>query len=200
MHQNVELFTTSITMMHIYYPTLDAISQQTQQLDGVACRHCGKTEQLVSHGFVYKKQALATAPVPVGKRVLCSQRFGRTGCGRTVQLYLASMVRYLHGGGQALACFIASLLVGMTMANAYQQATSRDEPRHAYRWLQKLFLHLSEYRRQSHTVQFTDVNSPQHPRDSSRQRLIVATLERLLLRYPAPLCATYQLSLQRSFL
>lgn len=187
-------------MMQIYYSTLDAISQQTMQLDGVACLHCGKREQLVSHGFVYKKQAVATSPVPVGKRVLCSQRFGRTGCGRTVPLYLASIVRYLHGAGQALERFVVCLLAGMTITLAYRQISGRHETRQAYRWFNKLFSRLSDYRRLMHRIEFTENVPPDNERPSTRRPLLIATLARLLQHFSAPLCATYQRTLQTSFL
>jgi hypothetical protein len=45
--------------MQIYYESLDAITQQTAQLDRLSCRHCGQTAQLISHGYIYKKQSLA---------------------------------------------------------------------------------------------------------------------------------------------
>ena len=86
--------------MQIYYASLPAIEQQTRQLDHAQCRHCGQTQQLVSHGFIYKKQVGAD-PIATGKRVLCSNRHQHTGCGRTMQLYLDATVRYLH-----VACYV----------------------------------------------------------------------------------------------
>lgn len=186
--------------MQIYYPTLEAISQQVQQLGGVACRHCGKSEQLVSHGFVYKKQAVATAPKPVGKRVLCSQRYGRSGCGRTVQLYLAPIVRYLHYAGSAVVGFVLSLMTGMTIAKAYQQATGTAEPGNAYRWLKKLLMRLSDYRSLSHGVAFKGNEHDHHRAIPLRRCLLFSTVERLLQRFVEPLCATYQHTLQIAFL
>jgi len=199
LHQYAHLFTNSMTMMQTYYSTLEAIAQQTQQLDGVACRHCGKREQLVSHGFIYKKQAVASNPVSVGKRVLCSQRFGRTGCGRTVQLYLASVVRYLHAAGPALANFIGHLLAGLAIAKAYQQATGATESRQSYRWFNRMFLRLSDYRSQSHRAPVPSESGPCKAHGSLRRHLLTTTLEHLLRHFQAPLCATYQQQLQTSF-
>ena len=78
--------------MQIYYPSLQAIEQQTMQLDSEQCAHCKQTHQLVSHGFIRKKRAGAE-PEAVGKRVFCSNRNHHAGCGRTMQLYLDSTVR-----------------------------------------------------------------------------------------------------------
>jgi transposase-like protein len=187
-------------MMQRYYPTLDAISQQTRQLDDVPCLHCRKSKHLVSHGFIYKKQAVATAPKPVGKRVLCSQRYGRSGCGRTIQLYLASVIRYLHYDGRAVVCFVLALMTGMTIAKAYQQATSTADPCNAYRWLKKLLMRLSDYRSLSHGVAFKDIERDHNDVTPLRRCLLFSTFDRLLQRFAEPLCATFQHTLQVSLL
>jgi len=35
--------------MQTYYPSLEAINQQTLQLESEQCKHCRQTHQLVSH-------------------------------------------------------------------------------------------------------------------------------------------------------
>ena len=63
--------------MQIYYPSLQAIEQQTMQLDNEQCVHCKQAHQLVSHGFIRKKR-VGAEPEAVGKRVRC--RHIRPGC------------------------------------------------------------------------------------------------------------------------
>lgn len=118
--------------MQIYYASLQAIEQQTMQLDLARCPHCGQSHQLVSHGFIYKKQ-VGAEPEAVGKRVFCSNRYQHTGCGRTMQLYLDATVRYLHHAGSAVVAFALSLMAGMSIQLAYYHATGTATPRHAYR-------------------------------------------------------------------
>ena len=190
--------------MQIYYTNLDAISQTTMQLDQVLCLHCGKAGQLVSHGFVYKKQAVATEPMAIGKRVLCAQRHQRSGCGRTVQLMLATMLRYLHVAGSVVVTFMSHLTQGLSIAKAYQQSTGTLDSRHAYRWLEKLLACLSHYR--------TLVPHAQHVRDfvaadpapsgalPTRRHLLVSTFALLMLHFGVPLCAAYQLASQSALL
>ena len=72
--------------MQTYFPSLDAIHQQTMQLACEPCQHCGQAHQLVSHGFIRKKQPGGQDLQPVGKRVFCSNRYRHTGCGRTTLL------------------------------------------------------------------------------------------------------------------
>jgi len=186
--------------MQFYYPSLCAIEQKTMQLAHAQCVHCQQTQQLVSHGFVYKKQAHA-APQAVGKRVFCSNRRRHTGCGRTMRLYLDSTVRWLRYAGAYVVAFILGLIAGRAVQQAYGQATGTDDPRHAYRWLHRLGAQLSRYRSLSHQPLFQDAEaSPATANRPVRTRLLVSTCKQLLQRFGAPLCAQFQQQTQQSFL
>jgi hypothetical protein len=185
-------------MMQIYYPSLEAIHQHTTQLDHAKCIHCNQTNQLVSHGFIYKKQTCAE-PEAVGKRIFCSNRNHRTGCGRTIQLYLDSIVRYLHYAGACVVAFVLSLINGMTIARAYHQATNADTPRNAYRWLNKLAAQLSHYRSLLHQPLLQNIE-PAIAATSQRRCLLASTFQTLLQRFGQPLCSRYQQQWQRSLL
>lgn len=185
--------------MHTYYADLSAIEQQTRQLEHEQCRHCQRTH-LVSHGFVYKKQSKAK-PRPVGKRVFCSNRRRHTGCGRTMRLYLASTVRALHYAGAQLVAFVLALIAGMTVRQAYRQATGCADPRHAWRWLNRFDAQLSLYRSLAHQPPLHDTDTPTvRANRPARYRLLASTFGRLLQQFGQPLCERYQCDLQRSFL
>lgn len=183
--------------MKIYHASLHAIQQQTMQLSHEQCQHCKQSHQLISHGFVYKKQAVAEPEQAVGKRVFCSNRDGHTGCGRTIRLYLDTRVRYLHYAGCCVVAFVVLLMGGMSVQRAYRQASGTEDPRNAYRWLHKLWAQLSVYRSLLHQpmLQQSVVTNP-HP----RLGLLVSTFTTLLQQFGPPLCARYQLKLQRALL
>lgn len=185
--------------MQTYYPSLQAIEQQSLQLDNEQCAHCWKTQQLVSHGFVRKKR-VGGAPEAVGKRVFCSNRNQHTGCGRTVQLYLDSTIRYLHYAGCCVVALLMWLSKGMTLQRAYHHATGALTPRNAYRWLHKLEAQLSGYRSLSHQPWLLATDPPPMANPDPRWGLLLATGSALLQRFGDPLCANYQRQLQRSFL
>jgi hypothetical protein len=186
--------------MQVYYPSLQAIEQHTMQLDGARCDHCDKTNQLVSHGYIYKKQGVGAEPEPVGKRVFCSNRTYHTGCGRTVQLYMGATVRYLHHAGSVVVAFLFCLVAGMSIQRAYNNSTGAATSRHAYRWLNRLCAQLSDYRSLSHQPPLHDAAADGAANRPVRLMLLIATAETLLLRFGQPLCAAYQLQLQRAFL
>lgn len=185
--------------MQIYYPSLKAIHQQTLQLDNEQCKHCHQTHQLISHGFIRKKQ-VGAAPEAVGKRVFCSNRNRRSGCGRTTQLYLDATLRYLHYAGQRVVMFVLSRIVGTTIQQAYEQATGTINPRNAYRWLDKLFAQLSHYRSLFYQPPLQDADLAITSSQSLRWQLLISTFNVLLRQFRHSLCSAYQHQLQRSFL
>ena len=135
--------------MQRFFSSIEAIDQFTQSLDShsdsLHCHQCRASGQLVSHGFIFKQRSRLLSE-PVGKRVLCSNRYGRTGCGRTFQLYLNSEVPFLQYGTAQLTVFIASLLANFSVTGAYHRAVGRTETRHAWRWLNRLMGRLMDYR------------------------------------------------------
>lgn len=185
--------------MQIYFSSLQAIEQHTTQLDLARCAHCQRTRQLVSHGFVRKKRAGAE-PEAIGKRVFCSNRNQRTGCGRTMQLYLDATVRYLHHAGAAVVTFVLSLIAGMSIERAYTGATGASSPRHAYRWLDRLTAKLAFYRSLSHRPPLRETSAGNAPNRPLRLISLMATFEVLLQRFGQPLCAAYQQQLQAPLL
>lgn len=197
--------------MRTYYPSIEAIHQQTMQLQSERCTHCGQTHQLVSHGFIRKKQRCGDLRL-VGKRVFCSNRHHHSGCGRTMQLYLDSTLRYLHYAGRDVVIFVLLLLTGVSTCAAYTQATGACTPRHAYRWVQRLFVQITIHRSLFHQplLEF----APTHPTEPAPQgcipsrdfpharphlKLLTSTLAALLHHFKQPLCQAFQSQLQRSF-
>lgn len=184
--------------MKTYYSNLDAIHQQTLQLQLEQCKHCQQTQQLVSHGFIRKKRN-AGDPQAVGKRVFCSNRHSRTGCGRTMQLYLDSTVRYWHHAGSAVVAFVLSLLAGISIGLAYMQASGAGAPRHAYRWLNRLHAQMGTYRSLIHQPLLAQPSAGVLGTPCLRRSLLACTFAELLMRFGQPLCQAYQSQLQRPF-
>lgn len=186
--------------MQIYFSSLEDITQQTMQLQNVQCSHCGQVAQFVSHGFIYKKQPCRTAPAPVGKRVFCSNRYGRTGCGKTVRLYLDAIIRYLHFAGGFVVDFVLALMQGATIAKAYCQVTGTLDARNAYRWRHKLMARIGHFRSLFALACVEDVTPCGSSPTSTWRGLLASTFSLLISHLPQPLCASYQQLCQTSFI
>ncbi len=186
--------------METYFSSLDAIEQVTAQLQDAVCRYCQTEGQLVSHGYAYKKSSKGKPTQRVGKRVFCSTRYGRSGCGRTMQLYLTCALVYLHVAGAVVIDFVAALRRGVSIDRAYRDATGACDARNAFRWLDKLAAMLPVFR--AALGQPPLETSPGEPlnRANSRRAFIVSTFRGLDAQFGSPLCAMFQATWQRSFI
>ncbi len=135
--------------MKRFYPDFNTIDAFTLALDyhqnELEYAHCLKHDQFVSHGIIYRQRSSALSE-KVGKQIFCSNRYGRSGCGRTFQIYAAEEIAGFRYGAAHLFIFIIALIAKQTIDNAYFQATGQSESRHAWRWLKKLMVKLSQYR------------------------------------------------------
>ncbi len=152
---------------------------------------------MVSHGVVYKQRSIEHQE-PVGKRLLCSNRRGRNGCGRTVQLALSTRIPALHYGTVQLYAFLCAMLIGLSIPKAYLKATGQAQPRQAWRWLNKLTAHLPDYRR--HLTSRTSASSDTFSTQARRLRLLLPTFELLFdALCSSDACADFQLKFQQRF-
>ena len=184
--------------MQRFFDTFSSIDLFTLSLnhhqDKTQCAHCLKNNQFVSHGIVYKQHSI-TEREPVGKRIICSNRYGRSGCGRTIQLYVSDRVPRLHYDASVVFVFISLLMAKVCVSQAYQQATGQFETRNAWRWLTKLIRQLSTYRC---TLSARTTAIVHH--QSRRLQLLLPTLMQMISQTNVRLCASYQLNHQRAFM
>lgn len=186
--------------MKRYFDNLDSLHRFALSLDcqtdALCCQHCSKKDQFVSHGFVYKKQYHAKTR-PVGKRLFCSNRAGRSGCGRTIRLYLTTELARLHYTATHLTVFLLRLLAGQSTQQAYQAATQTTEPRNGWRWLNLLQRRLIDYRA---FINPPIARPPARFRAVTKQRrILLSTLQRFFSTFGESACSQYQSKTQRAF-
>jgi len=187
--------------MQRFFNDFEAIDAFTLSLechqDRLECIHCSKHNQFVSHGIVYKQRS-STTREKVGKRIFCSNRYGRHGCGRTYQLYVSDEVPYFRYGAVHLFVFISALLAHHSVKKAYCDATGQSTFRHAWRWLNRLARQMSTFRsflkaRPKITVHFFQDRA-------HRSQILLPTLWQLSGHFKSNLCSNYQLKAQKPFI
>lgn len=163
------------------------------------CAHCFKSDQFISHGVVYKQRSMHLSE-KVGKRLLCSNRYGRSGCGHTFQLYICSEVPRFRYGAAHLFVFISALIAGLSVNQSYLKATDQPsiEPRQAWRWLHKFMAKLSNYRTALKT-RLTNNAVPVHYR-TRRFQLLLPTLKHFMTNSSGCFCAAFQYQSQITFI
>ena len=186
--------------MKRFFTDYDSINQFSLSLDyhqdKLECVHCLKSDQFVSHGNIYKQRTSASAE-KVGKRLFCSNRSSRNGCGRTYQLYIENEVPSCRYGASQLFVFIVALLANIHICEAYYQATGQLETRNAWRWLNKFNGKLSDYR--SFLKVRADTHSSRWTSRCSSLRHLLPTFCRLFTLGNNG-CVHYQMSQQQPFL
>ena len=185
--------------MRLFFPDLETLHRFTLELDrhqeALSCHHCARRGQLVSHGFVYRKQH-NNDKQPVAKRIFCSNRYGKTGCGRTRQLYLDHIIPRLSHTTTHLFVFLSALIAGLCISSAYCKATLIPEPRNAYHWLQRAMRQLSRYR----SLFKPPDGSVRFSQRSRRLQLLLATFNQLFSQPAFNHCQQVQAVLQKPFL
>jgi hypothetical protein len=88
------------------------------------CPHCGRTGALIGHGWLRGYAEQAGVRVIRGRRVFCSNRFRRPGCGRTFSVLLGALLRGFVVRTETLFRFATEVTLGMTRKAAWHAATS----------------------------------------------------------------------------
>lgn len=165
--------------------------------DTLECKKCSKGDQFVSHGFVYKKHTKGQQRT-VGKRIFCSNRHGKTGCGCTYRLYLAVELPSLQYTTEHLFVFLTALLAGLGIQKAYTKATNALDPRNAYRWLCKLERKLIEHR--AFVATRTQPGLLAFITRCRRLQILLPTIQRIFSKTDRQPCLQYQLRQQSAFI
>jgi len=184
-----------------FFDNIESINHFTLSLEchhkSLRCESCAKDDQFVSHGFIYKQRSQLVSQA-VGKRILCSNRYGRSGCGKTIRLTIANEIPTLCYRATHVFLFLSALLVGSSVQLAYQQATGQVDARNAWRWLNKLMAKLTVFR--GFFIARAPALCSLHSSGSRRRRLLLPTIAHLCSRFTSSLCSAFQLHTQLAFL
>lgn len=133
--------------MKKFFDCIETLDRYTKELrlHEPTCPHCHTQGALISHGFVYKY--IEWSCVVSGKRLFCSNRHQKKGCGRTIQLYIADFIPTLKYSVKNIFSFLTTLFSLFSIQHSYTAATQTNNPRNAYRWLIKLVQKIVVYRK-----------------------------------------------------
>lgn len=182
--------------MKRFFESIESLHKFTMNLDCrrhlVCCSNCCCSDYLVSHGFVYASDSSA-----VGKRLFCSNRYGRNGCGATIQLYIKDRIPGMRYSAACVTIFVMALIAGLCIEEAYFKATQSDDVSNGFRWVDRLYRRLSDYRirisgwRRDYADGFRS--------RVRRLRQVLSTLAFLFSKTDIVCAADFQLGFQKSF-
>lgn len=96
---------------------------QLRALDAKAlrCPHCGRYGTLNAHGWLLGYAELDSTRVVRGRRLYCSNRFVRPGCGRTFSVLLSHMLAGFTVTTETLAQFVRGVIAGVCRKVAWER-------------------------------------------------------------------------------
>lgn len=156
------------------------------------CRHCGC---LILHGYLKGfADAEGSCQIKRGRRVFCSNRNKKDGCGRTFSLLMTTFIRRFRLPATALWRFLDNIRVGKNKIRAFADAGSALGQTSCYR-LYQLF-------KQSQVRIRTRLSQIKPPPLADTHYPVIQTIEHLAAVFDGHDCpvAQFQYCFQSSFL
>lgn len=98
---------------------LEEVLERAKQMN---CPHCRQAGTLIGHGVLRGYAERGSKRVVRGRRLFCSNRFRKDGCGRTVSVLLAEFLARHVVGVRTLGRLLVAAVAGVSVRSAWQQA------------------------------------------------------------------------------
>jgi hypothetical protein len=122
----------------IYARSLSDLDEQGRKAKLQICPHCRRSGTLNGHGFLRGYGEDGTPQVLRGRRLFCSNRRRRPGCGRTFAVLHATVIARFMVTTATLLAFVDAVLAGAPRAAAWPRVTTAFCLRTGYRLWRRL--------------------------------------------------------------
>lgn len=89
-----------------------------------ACPHCGRSGTLIGHGYLRGYAERGQELVVRGRRIFCSNRQRRPGCGRTLSVLVATAISGFVVRALTLFRFAQEVVLGLSLGAAWRAAAA----------------------------------------------------------------------------
>ena len=179
----------------------DEWSAIAERLKLTPCPRCGEVGQLIRHGYAYGFDETNPRHKTVrGRRIFCSNRNRRHGCGLTFCIWLADRIRRLSLTTRAVWTFLQLAVAGTVGALAAAIRGADAEGRRSERTWQRLWNRFLLGQSKIRTALLRRCPPPEPPTNASRWPAAAQVLAHLKAAFPDADCpiAAFQHS-TRSF-
>lgn len=121
----------------IFYKTEEAFERFHARLKLEACPHCRRCGCLILHGYLEAYDDVHSHPVRRGRRIFCSNRNQKNGCGRTFAILMTGFIYRFRVSAAALWRFLENIKKGKSKLQAFVHAGSDLAPANCYRLYQR---------------------------------------------------------------
>ena len=181
-----------------FYRTDEEWNAIAERLKQTPCPHCNAVGALIRHGFLFGFDDTSPQRKTLrARRIFCSNRNRRSGCGRTFSVWIADRIRRLSVTTQRLGKFLQHAANGC-LAAAIRAADGQRSDRTWQRLWKRFLLAQSKIR----TTLSNCCPPPQTPPDPVHRRPATHVLAHLQTAFPNADCpiAAFQQALRIFFL
>jgi hypothetical protein len=178
---------------HWFYRTVEEWIAIAERLKQTPCPHCKRVGTLIRHGFLRGFDDSCKQPTVRARRIFCSNRNHRPGCGRTFSVWLADKIRRLSLTTGTLGRFLQRAAADGILAAI--RATPCHWSDRTWQRVWKRFLHAQSTIR---TALFGRCAPPELPAEHRPAAHVLAHLQAAFSDAPCPI-AGFQHSLRTFF-
>jgi len=169
----------------------------TERLKQTACPHCKKIGALIRHGSLYGfDDSTPQRKTLRARRIFCSNRYRRPGCGRTFSVWIADKIRRLSTTTRRLWAFLQRAVAG-TLAEAMRATGSSLSGR---TW-QRIWTRFDRGQSAIRTALLARGPPPELPATGARRPEAAQVLAHLQATFPNADCpiAAFQIAMRSFF-
>lgn len=100
---------------HSFVRDLDALDEALLNAKLTPCPHCRRTGMLIGHGMLWGYAERACETVVRGRRLVCSKRGRRMGCGRTFSVRISSVIARFTVRTHTLSRMLTAVVKGSSL-------------------------------------------------------------------------------------
>jgi len=141
----------------------EALDQTLFEAKQLACPSCRRTGMLIGHGLLMGYAEDTSDREVRGRRLLCSARFRRRGCGRTFSVLLATAIAGFVVRTKTLSRLLEAVVDGGCVKGAWEQLGEPLSLRSAYRLWTRLLAAQSHIRTALVDLTPTPASADQRP-------------------------------------
>lgn len=109
-----------------FYKTEEEFSHIHTNLKLFKCQHCKCEGCLILHGYLYGyAEGLGSTRIKRGRRIFCSNRKNRKGCGKTFSFLMASFIKNFIISTNTLWKFLNKISQGYSLASAFRSSNNK---------------------------------------------------------------------------
>ncbi len=120
-----------------FYKNDEEFNNIYEKLKLIKCPHCNLIGLLILHGYLYGYSENNTERIKRGRRIICSNRKNKKGCGKTHSILLSTFIKHFSISANTVWNFLNKVKHGIHLFKAFKDTGSKMRVTNCYRIFKK---------------------------------------------------------------